>query len=136
MAVNTNPIFLASRQCWAAELDNADGTTPATLATAGTNGLVIEAISATSTDTAAVELDLSVTDGTNTWVVGSVSVPAGSGTDGGTTAAVDLLQQTDLPWLRDDLTIALASGWSLKVGAHAAITAAKVVHVVAFGGEY
>lgn len=136
MAVNTNPIFVAERNAWAIELDNADGTTALDLVTAGTNGSLIEAISATSDDTADVEIELFAHDGTSAFQIGSVTVTAGAGTDAGTTAAVDLLQQTDLPWVRDDLTIALPTGWKLQAGANAAITAAKVVHLVAFGGDY
>jgi len=136
MAVNTNPIFIADRGAWPLELDNADGTNALALVVAGANGTLIEAIAATTTDTSDVEVDLLISDGTTDYAVGSVTVPAGAGTDGGTTAAVDLLQQTDLQWLRDDLTLALTAGHTLKAAAHAAITSAKVVHLVAFGGDY
>lgn len=136
MPANTNPIFIADRKAWALELDNGDGTTAAVLVSAGSNGSLIETIAVTSTDTAAVELDLYINNGTSDFAVGSATIPIGAGTDGGTTAAVDLLQQTDLPWVRDDLTLALEAGHSLKIGAHAAITATYAVHVVAFGGDY
>jgi hypothetical protein len=136
MPANTNPIFIGTRQSVAIELDNADGTTAITLWTAGAQGSLIEAIGATSTDTSAVELDLKIYDGAATFALGSVTIPVGAGTDGGTTPSGDILNQTDLPWLRDDLALALGPGGVLKVAAHAAITAAKVVHVVAFGGDY
>lgn len=136
MAANTNPIFLATRRSVGVEIDPADTTAQVVLIAAGTNGTVIEAIAATTTDTSAVELDLYLYDGAASFGLGSVTIPAGAGTDGGTTPAVDVLQQTDLPWLRDDLTLALASGCSLKAAAHATITAAKVVHVTVWGGDY
>ena len=59
-----------------------------------------------------------------------------SDTASGTTAAADGLNQTELPWLRDDLTLALAAGCTLKAAAHAAITSGKLVHVTVFGGDY
>lgn len=136
MAANTNPIFIATRRTWGLELDNADGTTKLDLVEAGNDGSLIEAIAATSDDTSDVEVDLFITDGSNTWAIGSVTVSAGAGTDGGTTPPVDVLQQTDLLWLRDDLTLALANGYKLQAAAHAAITSGKVVHLVAFGGDY
>ena len=136
MPANTNPIFIATRRSVGVELDNADSTNQVTLWTAGANGSLIEAIAITSTDTSAVELDLYLYDGAASFALGSVTVPIASGTNGGTTAAVDGLTQTELPWLRDDLALAVAAGCSLKAAAHAAITSAKVVHVSLFGGDY
>lgn len=138
MPANTNPIFIADRRCYGVELDPADTTNPAILvaAIADGNGTLIEAIAATSTDTSDVEIDLILDDGTDSLSLGSVTVPAGAGTDGGTTPAVDVLNQTDLRWLRDDLTIALGAGWTLEVAAQATITAATAVHITAFCGEY
>lgn len=136
MSTNTNPIFVGSRRVDALELDTADGTTAIAFVAAGANGSRIDAIAASSTDTSAVELVFTLNDGSADFSIGSATIAAEAGTDGGTTPAVDLLTQADLPWLRDDLSIFLESGQTLKVGAYAAITAAKVVHLVAFGGDY
>jgi hypothetical protein len=136
MPLNTNPVFIGTRRSVGVEMDNADSTNQVSLFAAGTNGSLIEAISVTSTDTAAVELDLYLYDGAASFSLGSVTVPIGAGTNGGTANAVDGLNQTELPWLRDDLTLALGAGCTLKAAAHAAITSGKVVHVSVFGGDY
>ena len=136
MPLNTNPVFIGTRRSVGVELDNADSTNLVSLFVAGANGSLIEAIAVTSTDTAAVELDLYLYDGAASFRLGSVTVPIGAGSNGGTTAAADGLNQTELPWLRDDLTLALAAGCTLKAAAHAAITSAKLVHVTVFGGDY
>jgi hypothetical protein len=136
MASNTNPIFIAARQTWTAELLPGNGTTPVDLVVAGANGSLIEAIGATSTDTGAVELDLFLVSGSVSVPIGSATVAITAGTDGGATPATNILAQADLPWLRDDLTLALGAGWTLQVGAHAAVTAAKVVRIFALGGDY
>jgi hypothetical protein len=136
MAANTNPIFIAARQTWTAEILPGDGTTPVDLVVAGASGSLIEAIGATSTDTGVVELDLFLASGSLSVPIGSATIAIAAGTNGGTTPAAHILAQADLPWLRDDLLLALGAGWTLQVGAHAAITAAKVVNVFALGGDY
>jgi hypothetical protein len=136
MAANTNPIFVANRQTWTAEILPGDGTTPVDLVVAGASGSLIESIGATSTDTGVVELDLYLVAGALSVPIGSATIAIAAGTNGGTTPAANILAQADLPWLRDDLLLALGAGWTLQVGAHAAITAAKVVHVFSLGGDY
>jgi hypothetical protein len=136
MPLNTNPVFIGTRRSVGVELDNADSTNQVSLFVAGANGSLIEAIAVSSTDTAAVELDLYLYDGAASFRLGSVTVPIGAGSNGGTTSAADGLNQTELPWLRDDLTLALAAGCTLKAAAHVAITSAKLVHVTVFGGDY
>jgi len=136
MPANTNPIFVGARRSVGTELATADGTTARVIWTAGTNGSLIEAISITSTDTSAVEVDLFLSDGATVYSLGSVAVAIGAGTDGGTTAPANGLNQTELPWLRDDLTVAIGPDHLLMAAAHAAITAAKVVDIVVFGGDY
>lgn len=136
MPANTNPIFVGVPQDWAVELDNADGTSLVTLMTAGDDGSLLEGMSACSDDTSAVELDLYLNDGASDFYLGSASIPAGAGTDGGTTPAVNVWNQTDFPWIQDEMTRRLGSGSLIKVAAHTAITAAKVVHIAAWGGDY
>jgi hypothetical protein len=135
MAVNTNPIFIGERKNWPLTFDETDTTVLQDLVVAGANGSLVEAISACTTDTSAVELDIYLEEDGITYPLGSVTITAGAGTDGGTTPAVDVLNQTDLPWLRDDLTLPLEPGKTLQVAAHATITAAKDVWVVAWGGD-
>ena len=61
MAANTSPIFVVDVQTAAVTIVNADGTNKKTLVTANaTNGSRVLSVTATSDDTAVVDLDLFV----------------------------------------------------------------------------
>lgn len=134
----TRPIFPNSIRSEAIEMDNADGTTLLDLFTAGSSGSRVDKIAITSDDTTAVDLDLYLHDGTSAFQIGSINVPVGAGTVAGATpaVAVSFLNQTALPFLGEDLALHLETGCKLQIGAQVAITAAKVVHVAVFGGDY
>lgn len=135
----TRPMFPDTIRTQSIEMDNADGTTVLDLFTAdATNGSRVDKIAITSDDTAAVDLDLYLHDGTSAFQIGSINVPIGAGTTAGATpvAAVSFLNQTTLPFLGDDLAIHIKAGSKLQIGAQSAITSAKVVHVTVFGGDY
>ena len=135
MPANTSPIFPLVVQTSAATITNADGTAEKTLVTAGANGSRIDAVSITSTDTAAVMLTVLVHDGTTSYAVGEIAVPAGAGTNG-SALAVKGLSLAFLPWLDASGSLFLRTGWSLRVAAKAAITSTKTVTLVAFSGDY
>jgi hypothetical protein len=135
MPANTTPIFPLTVQTSAATIVNADGTGEKTLVTAGANGTRIDAVSITSTDTAAVTLTVLVHDGTTSYAVGEIAVPAGSGTNG-SAPAIKGLSADGLPWLDASGSLFLKTGWSLRVAAKAAVTSAKTVTLVAFSGDY
>ena len=135
MPANTSPIFPLVVQTSAATIVNADGTGEKTLVTAGANGTRIDVVSITSTDTAAVMLTVLVHDGTTSYAVGEIAVPAGSGTNG-STPAIKGLSAESLPWLDASGSLFLKAGWSLRVAAKAAITSTKTVTLVAFSGDY
>ena len=92
-------------------------------------------VSITSTDTAAVMLTVLVHDGTTSYAVGEIAVPAGAGTNG-SALAVKGLSLAFLPWLDASGSLFLRTGWSLRVAAKAAITSTKTVTLVAFSGDY
>ena len=135
MPANTSPIFPLVVQTSAATITNADGTGEKTLVTAGANGTRIDVVSITSTDTAAVMLTVLVHDGTTSYAVGEIAVPAGAGTNG-SALAVKGLSLAFLPWLDASGSLFLKAGWSLRVAAKAAITSTKTVTLVAFSGDY
>ena len=135
MPANTAPIFPLVVQTSAATITNADGTGEKTLVTAGANGTRIDVVSITSTDTAAVMLTVLVHDGTTSYAVGEIAVPAGAGTNG-SALAVKGLSLAFLPWLDASGSLFLKAGWSLRVAAKAAITSTKTVTLVAFSGDY
>lgn len=135
MAANVDPIFQAQPKTTTLELDNADGTTAAVLYTAGVNGAIIDSIAVTTDDTSDVTLVLKINDGSNDFTIGEVVILDGAGTNG-TDPAQNLLSSTALPFLQSGGGLALGPNFVLKIGAKTAITAAKVVHLVALGGDY
>ena len=135
MPANTTPIFPLTVQTSAATIVNADGTGEKALVTAGANGTRVDTVSITSTDSAAVTLAVRVNDGTTSYAVGEIAVPAGAGTNG-SALAVKGLSLAFLPWLDASGSLFLRTGWSLRVAAKAAITSTKTVTLVAFSGDY
>lgn len=132
----TTPIFPGSIRNAAIEIDDADTTTLQDLLVAGSGGTRINSISATTDDdTAVVDLILYYHDGTDDFKIGQVSIPIGSGTDG-TNPAISVLNQTDLPFLGDDLSYYISDGSKLRVSLVSTITATKVLHLVAICGDY
>lgn len=135
MAANVDPIFQAQPKTTTLELDNADGTTALTLYTAGANGALIDNIAVTTDDTSNVTLVLKVNDGTSDFTIGEIVILDGAGTNG-TDPAQNLLNAVSFPFLQAGGGLPLGPNFVLKVGAKSAITATKVVHCVAFGGDY
>lgn len=136
MAVNQKPIFQdGPLNGLPKTFVNADGTTKKTVYTAGADGALVDTVAVVSDDTAAVILEIHINDGTTSFQVGELSIPAGSGTDG-TSAAVNLLSTTALPWLQTSGGLPLQATYSLEVNAKAAVTATKTVTVTPFGGDF
>jgi hypothetical protein len=78
----TAPIFIATANLAEVTFTNADGTTAKDLISAGASGSKVLDIACTSDDTAAVDMEVYVHDGTTGYLVGTVNVPTLSGTDG------------------------------------------------------
>lgn len=135
MSSNRTPIFPETITTDGITLINADGTAAKALSTPGASGRNIRAVSVTSDDTAAVRLTLSILKSAVTYKIGESVIPIGAGTNG-TAKAINMLNSVDATWLNPDGSIDLASGAVLQVAAIAAVTAAKTVYVVAFGGDY
>ena len=135
---NKAPIFVGSMNVGLAKLENADGTALKTLFTAGSSGSRVDTISATSGDTSTRVLQLWVSSGGVDYLLGEVSVTLGAGSDGAT-KAINVLNATDLPWVRSEggnAVLYLESGEVLKVMSKVAVTAAKAIYLRAQGGDY
>lgn len=117
----------------------ADTTTQKSVFAAGANGAKITGVVACSDDTAARVLQLSILRSAVNYVLGSVNVPALSGTDG-IAPTVNLLDPSKIPGLPVDNDgqphILLESGDTLQVKTLVTVTAAKTIHVVSFGGNF
>lgn len=120
-------------------LVNADGTALKLLFTAGADDSDVDSITVTSSDTVARILSLYVTRGGVDYILGTVTIGAGTGTDG-FNFNIDLLNPINFqglplnnvgkPYLR------LKSGDTLKVAVTTAVTAAKTIYIMAFGQDY
>lgn len=137
MAANTNPIFgKIAAPGTPATIVPADTTTSKTIITAdATNGSILTGISVTSDDSAARNLGLYIGLGGVDYLVGTIAVPALSGTDGAT-PAVNLLSLGSIPGLNPDGSLALPPGAIVRVASTATITAAKKITIVPFALDY
>jgi len=129
------PIYPDTIKNAALDVENGDGTTSQDLLTAGADGARVNYISVISDDTADVVLELYYNDLTTDSLIGAVTIPAGSGTDG-VLPPVSLLNATALPFLGEDLAYYLEGADKLKIAAKVAVTAAKKVTLVASYGDY
>jgi len=132
---NTDPIFLKDVKTPNVQLTNASGTAVQQIFTASADGGAITELTATSTDQVARIITLGVNNGTASRVIGEVSVPAGSGTNG-TLPAINLLDATAIPILDADLSLLLEGTFVLEVNAKVAVTAARVIDIVGVGGNF
>lgn len=132
---NVQPIFQKAPKLDVLELTDADTTAVTTLVTPGADGALIDNIAVTSDDTAAIILEVFINDGVDDIQIGEVTIPAGSGTDGAL-PAINLLDATALPFLQAAGGLPLAATYLLRVACKTTMTAAKVCHLVAFGGDY
>jgi len=140
MAANL-PIYPASLANAGVVLNNASGTSLVTFYTATGNGAKIESISATSTDTSARVLVVTINVGGTDYTVGTVNIPITAGTDAAATAAVSILENNSMmPWVRRDSNgrayLYLQSGNILKFNSQVTITSTKVIHIVGQIGVY
>lgn len=133
--MSNRPIFPDAIKNAALDIENGDGNSEQDLLTAGSNGSRINSISAISDDTNAVVLEFFYNDLTTSFLIGSVSIPTLSGTDG-SAPTMSILNADDMPFLGDDLALYLEGSNKITVAAKAAVTAAKKVTLVATYGDY
>jgi hypothetical protein len=140
MSVTATPIFPQTITTGVAQIALADTTTLKTLYTAGANGSKIDNILVTSTDTASRDLQLVVTISAVDYIIGTFSVPANSGN----TNSLVTLNALAHPQLVNALSVDnngnrclfLATGAVLKVKSLANVTSARVISLVAQGGNF
>ena len=137
MAANTTPIFPAGIINDPIAFTNATGTTAVTCVTAGTNGTRIDAIGATSTDTVARYFNVLLYNGSTTWIIGEVNIPASAGQSSGAVLPVSVLNSVVAPWIDSTGSIYLASGYQLQFALKtSAVTSGDQINFFAFGGNY
>jgi len=140
MAAGTSPIFYAAPKISAVQIANADGTTKKTLVTAGANGCLVFGIEASTTDTANNDVGLYIQIGGSgtDYPIGGKRVPLGSGdaTAANPTAAINLLDVGQMPFLLPDGSLQLGPNDILKAAVQTAVTSAKTLTLVAQAGDF
>lgn len=134
MAVSSTAVFPQTPKRGMVQIVPADTTTKKTLVTAGANGSKVVSITAASDDSSNKTFSIYVTRSATDYLLGTVTVPTLSGTDG-SAPSVDLLgggttnQIPGLPIDNDGQRyILLENGDVLKVAALVTLTAAKTAH--------
>ena len=139
MPGTATPIYPQTIKTWGQQILPADTTTIKTIATAATNGSVIEYINVASTDTVARDLVFYLNDGTTNYQLFTLSIPINSGNTNAI-AAVAPLNSTLWPSTpfnnSGNKFIYLGQGWSLRVNSTVAVSATRVINIVAHGGDY
>lgn len=139
MAKQTYLYLTKSIKTPVARIQPADTTNYVTIFSAGTDDSYIESLIATSDDSSARIVVVSIFDGSNNYPILAVNIPAGSGTDG-TNAAVDLLNYQSgagLPLNANGKRyIKLASGYSLKAKVTTTMTTAKTMYITGQGEDF
>ncbi len=139
MAVTATPIFPQSIKNVTKTILNADGTAWVTAYPGGTNGSKIEGVYVSSTDTAAHDLQMSITIGAGTSLYTTINIPIGAGNTG-TVPAINILASAQLASLPKDSNgnpyLYIGNGNSLQFSSVVAVTAAKTLQIITIAGDY
>lgn len=133
MAQNVDPIFTLTPKSIASVITAADTTTAIPVYSAGADGGAVVSVGVCSFDASEMNIVLTVDTGSSTRVLGTVNVPALSGTDGAT-APVNVLTKANIPACQSDNTLILQAGHVLQVEALA--TVGGNIDVTGIAGDY
>lgn len=136
--MNTQPIFVANVTAAGTTWTNADAaaTTKVITPLVGENGARIHQIAVTNTDTVNIDISIYANDGSTDFLLGTLQIPANSGATSAVPAKALPLQTGNFPWFSADGSILLPAGWSLKASNAVQVASAKVLTIVAWGGDY
>ncbi|MBN1261096.1 MAG: hypothetical protein JXB35_10485 [Anaerolineae bacterium] len=131
--MGTSPQFVTTPNVGAQTIENSDGTTVLDVLTAGSSGTRIGQLFAVHNDsTAAVLVLLWLHDGSESHLVGQISMPAATSSDVHVTG--DFLQSST--WAGVDGGLIIPSGWKLQAGLNTTLTSGKKCSVIAAGGDF
>jgi len=140
MAGTATPIYPQTIKNWAVQILPADTTTLKTIVTGGTNGSVVEFVNIASTDSVARDVKLWLNDGTTSYLLMTISIPANSGNTNALTSIAPLNSTTlfgGVPFNNSgNKFIYVANGWTLRINSTVTVTAATAINIVAHGGDY
>ena len=143
MTTTPTPIFPQSIYNAVQTLANSDGQTVKALTTSQTNGVTIDSIIASSSDTTARDICLYLTISSTNYLIAQIQIPITAG-QVNSTPPVNILKggitPGSFPGLSLDASgnpiIKLASGSTLSVNAPVTITSGKTINIIASGGAY
>lgn len=138
MSANTSPIFGKNVKSWAVTFVNADGTTPKTLITAGTEGCRVLGINVVTDDSSneTIQLYLQLLGIGSNYLIGGKLVTALSGTGASPLTSIGVLDPAQIGSLQADGSLLLAGTDVLKVAPVAAVTSAKTTTIIAWSSDY
>ena len=140
MPVTNTPVFPQTPKTTPITIVLADAQAQKTAFTAGANGSKVVSLTATSSDTADRDVQVSLTRSGTSYPIGTVKVTAGSGNTSAL-PTIDLIpnlaQIPGLPVDSDGNTyLFLESGDTLTVSALTSVTTAKQITIVAVGANF
>lgn len=138
-AVTSTPVFVQTPKYPKVQLTNANGTTAQTLYACATNGTKVIGMYATSTDTSARDVQISVLKSATTYILTTVTVAIGAGTVAGT-PAVNLMNSSVWPGLPTDSDgnpfFYCETGDTLQAGMVVTLTSAKLMSVNVVAADF
>jgi hypothetical protein len=146
MAGTSTPIFPQTVKNWVAQILPADTTSLKTLVTGAANGSKVEMLNIASTDTSSRDVQLWLTISSVNYLLATLPIPANSGNTNALLAQGLLASLVGtspyLPFFQFPLDVNgnrylyVANGAVLSVACLTTVTAAKVLHFVAQGGDF
>jgi len=136
--MSSSPQFIATVKNPSVSFANADTSNFKTVLAAGSLGSRIDALIGTNTDTSnAYVIQLAVQISGVNYIVGEVTIPIGSGTNG-SAKSVAVLNSTDIPGLAytENGALYLASGSSLMAKSKTTVAGSNTVQLLGIAGDY
>lgn len=131
---NVAPTLVKQPMNGKVQIANADASNQKTVYTAGASGSKVTSLIAASTDTSARDVQVSITNGGTSFLISTVSVPAGAGSASGN-PCINMFNPNSVPGLPVDSDgnayIHLMSGDTLTVSSVTTVTATKLITVSA-----
>lgn len=138
MTANTAPIFVKNVTAKGTTWTNSDAanTKKTITPTVGAEGSRIQRISVVTDDTVSREFQVFFNDGTTDFIMGTVSVTAGSGNTSGVAAFSVTAQSQLATWVSTDGSFLVPTGWVVKMANVTQPTSGKTFTVVCHAGDY
>src|SRR5262249_17734686 len=132
--MSTSPQFAAAPQTALTVLTNADSTGPKDVFIAGTNGSWVQMWYISHNDTAAVDLIISLYDGTNDLDIDRITLPAATSV---TRQKFNILDPAIWTWIDpNNIGIPLESGMKLRLRVGTALTSGKTLNSFVHAGDF